>query len=208
MASSNLFSATLTGRGSHAAQPHRSADPLMAAVQLVQTWQTIVSRNVQPNDPVVLSVTQLHAGTADNVIAERAHVSGTVRTFDLNVLDLVERRMQDIAKGTALASDVDIDFQFKRMYPPLVNHRRETQFASDVLRSVVGAENVDAEVSPQTPSEDFAFYMQHRPGCFVFIGNGDVDAKPLHNEEYDFNDTVLKHGVDYWVSLTQAWLPK
>lgn len=208
MASSNLFHATLSGKGAHAAQPHKSADPLMAAVQLVQAWQTIVSRNVPPNDPVVLSVTQLHAGSADNVIAERARISGTVRTFSVDVLDLVERRMAEIAAGNALASGVEIDFQFRRMYPPLVNHDVETQFATEVLRSVVGAENVDARVPPQTPSEDFAFYMQHRPGCFVFIGNGDVDAIPLHSEDYDFNDTVLKHGVDYWVSLTRAWLAR
>lgn len=206
MASSNNFHAILTGVGAHAGQPHKSTDPLIAAVQLVQSWQTIVSRNIMPTAPAVLSVTQLHAGTADNVIARDARVSGTVRTFSADVLDLIERRMREIADGVALASGVTIDFQFDRMYPPLVNHESESRFVGDVLRSIVGAENVDMTVTPQMPAEDFAFYLQQRPGCFVFIGNGDTDARPLHSEDYDFNDAVLKYGVDYWVSLTHAWL--
>lgn len=208
MASSNLFHAKVTGQGSHAAQPHKSADPLIAAVQLVQSWQAIVSRNVPPTAPAVLSVAQLHAGTADNVIARDASISGTVRAFSLDVLDLVERRMQEVANGIALACGVKIDFQFKRMYPPLVNHDEETRFVTGLLQTVFGADNVDAQVPPQTPSEDFAFYMQYRPGCFVFIGNGDIDARPLHSEDYDFNDAVMKRGVDYWVSLARAWLAR
>ena len=214
MASSNTFSVELIGFGSHAAQPHRSVDPVIAATLLTQAWQTIVSRNVNPNAAAVLSVTEIHAGNTVNVIPGHARLKGTVRTFSVDVLDLIEKRMKEIADGIAAAFGIRAEFAFERMYPPLVNHRKETAFAADVLRTLVGAENVDEEIDPQMPSEDFAFYMQHRPGCYVFIGNGDGTEQgscgctiPLHSANYDFNDAVLKPGIAWWVSLARAWLP-
>lgn len=214
MASSNTFKADLSGFGSHAAQPHRSVDPVIAATTLAQAWQTIVSRNINPNDAAVLSITEIHAGSTVNVIPGHASLSGTVRTFSVDVLDLVERRMREIAHGVAAAFDVRVEFEFRRMYPPLVNDRESTAFAGKVLKSVFGAANVDENIAPQMPSEDFAFYLQHRPGCYVFIGNGDGSeygtcgcAIPLHSPNYDFNDALLKPGIAWWVSLARAWLP-
>ncbi|GAB7537782.1 M20 aminoacylase family protein [Burkholderia sp. 3C] len=215
MASSNTFAVELTGAGAHAAQPHRAADPVVAATALVQAWQSVVARNIDPNEAAVLSVTEIHAGSAINVIPGHATLSGTVRAFKPEVLDRIEQRMRELARGIASAYEMRLDFTFERMYPALVNHRDETAFAAGVLESVFGAASVDAEVAPQMPSEDFAFYMQHRPGCYVFIGNGDGSehgqcgcAIPLHNPNYDFNDALLKPGMAWWVSLVKAWLPK
>ncbi len=215
MASSNTFSVALTGVGAHAAQPQRAIDPVVASTALVQAWQSIVSRNLDPNDAAVLSVTEIHAGSAGNIIPALATVNGTVRAFSDAVLDRIETRMREIAQGIATAYEVRLNFEFNRMYPPLVNHVDETRFAAEVLKSVFGAASVDAQVAPQMPSEDFSFYLQHRPGCYVFIGNGDGSehgncgcAIPLHNPNYDFNDALLKPGMAWWVSLVKAWLPK
>jgi len=217
MASSNEFEVTVKGRGSHAAQPHKSSDPVMTAVQIAQSWQTIVSRNTNPNDAAVLSITQIHAGSATNVIPDHAKLIGTVRTFSTAVLDLVERRMQTIAEHTAAAFDAEVDFEFRRNYPPLINHVKETAFAVEVLTAMVGAENLNAHIEPTMSSEDFAFMLQHKPGCYVFIGNGEGSHRDgghglgpcnLHNPSYDFNDALLPIGASYWVRLAEAFLKK
>lgn len=217
MASSNEFEVTVKGKGSHAAQPHKSSDPVMTAVQIAQSWQTVVSRNTNPNDAAVLSITQIHAGSATNVIPDSAQLIGTVRTFSTEVLDLMERRMEAIATHTAAAFDADINFDFRRNYPPLVNHPKETAFAVDVLTAMVGAENVNADIEPTMSSEDFAFMLQHKPGCYVFIGNGEGSHRDgghglgpcnLHNPSYDFNDHLLPIGASYWVRLAEAFLKK
>lgn len=215
MASSNEFEVIVKGKGAHAAQPHKSSDPVMTAVQLAQSWQTIVSRNTNPNDAAVLSITQIHAGSATNVIADNATLSGTVRTFSPAVLDLVEQRMRTIAAHTAAAFDADIEFHFQRNYPPLINHAKETAFAVKVLCDMVGANNVNATVEPTMGAEDFAFMLQHKPGCYVFIGNGEGSHRDsghglgpcnLHNPSYDFNDQLLPIGASYWVRLAQSFL--
>jgi len=215
MASSNEFEAVVTGKGSHAAQPHKGIDPVMVAVQIAQSWQTILTRNKNPLDAGVLSITQIHAGSATNVIPDDASLIGTVRTFDLDVLDLIERRMRAIAQHTAQAFDASVDFRFKRNYPPLVNHEKETAFAVGVLQSIVGAEHVDARVEPTMGAEDFAYMLQEKPGCYVFIGNGEGDHRSvghglgpcnLHNPSYDFNDALLPVGATYWVRLAEAFL--
>jgi len=215
MASSNEFEVVVKGKGCHAAQPHKGVDPIMIAVQIAQSWQTIVARNKNPLDAGVLSITQIHAGSATNVIPDEAILIGTVRTFSVDVLDLIERRMRDIAVHTAAAFDAEVDFQFKRNYPPLINHEKETAFATEVLRGIVGAENVDANVEPTMGAEDFAFMLQHKPGCYVFIGNGEGSHRDvghglgpcnLHNPSYDFNDELLPLGATYWVRLAEAYL--
>ena len=215
MASSNTFEVRIDGRGSHAGQPHRSADPVMVAVQIAQAWQTIVSRNVDPNDSAVLSVTQIHAGSAANVIPEHAMLNGTVRSFSVDVLDMIEIRMRAIADGIAAAFDVDVSFSFTRIYPPLVNHAAEAALAASVMRNLAGAANVDENVERTMTSEDFAFYMLHKPGAYAFIGNGDGSARlpgqadgvcQLHSASYDFNDALLPLGMSYWVALAHAYL--
>lgn len=217
MASSNEFEVTIKGKGAHAAQPHKGIDPIMVAVQIAQSWQTIISRNKSPIDAGVLSITQIHSGSATNVIPDEATLIGTVRTFTIAVLDLIEQRMRDIAAHTAAAFDAEITFAFKRNYPPLINHAEQTAFAVGVMQQIVGVDNVNAQVEPTMGSEDFAFMLQHKPGCYVFIGNGEGEHRDmghglgpcnLHNPSYDFNDDLLPIGATYWVQLAEASLPK
>jgi len=217
MASSNEFYVTVKGKGAHAAQPHKGIDPVIAAIQIAQSWQTIVSRNANPLESAVLSVTQIHAGSATNVIPDEAQLIGTVRTFSTPMLDMIEQRMRKIAAHTAAAFDAEVEFTFKRNYPPLINHAKETAFATEVMRAVVGAENVDAQVEPTMGAEDFAFMLQVKPGCYVFIGNGEGEHRDvghglgpcnLHNPSYDFNDDLLPIGATYWVRLAETYLKK
>ncbi|WP_312486859.1 M20 aminoacylase family protein [Massilia timonae] len=216
MASSNEFRVTVRGKGAHAAQPHRGIDPVMVAVQIAQAWQTIVSREKNPLHTAVLSITQIHAGSATNIIPDEAELVGTVRTFTTEVLDLVERRMQEMANGIATGFGASIDFGFKRNYPPLVNHPEQTAFAIEAMRAVVGPAQVNADVEPTMGAEDFAFMLQAKPGCYVFIGNGEGDHRAgghglgpcqLHNASYDFNDNLLPIGASYWVRLAEMSLP-
>jgi hippurate hydrolase len=217
MASSNEFRVVVKGKGAHAAQPHRGIDPVMVAVQIAQAWQTIISREKNPLETAVLSITQIHAGSATNVIPDDAVLIGTVRTFTNEVLDLVERRMGEIAQGVATAFNAGVDFSFKRNYPPLVNHPAQTAFAIEAMKAVVGEDKVDANVEPTMGAEDFAFMLQAKPGCYVFLGNGDGEHRQgghglgpcqLHNGSYDFNDQLLPIGASYWVRLVEMSLPK
>lgn len=216
MASSNVFSVLIKGKGGHAAQPQKAIDPIMAGLHIVQAWQSIITRNKNPLDSAVLSVTQFHAGSTTNVIPDDCRLEGTVRTFNTPTLDLIESRMREIAKHLAAAFGTEVEFHFKRSYPPLVNHANETAFAINAMQSLVGFENVDGMVEPTMGAEDFAFMLQETPGCYVFIGNGDGDHRTsghglgpcnLHNASYDFNDDLLPIGGSYWVRLAEARLP-
>ncbi|NVE00813.1 M20 aminoacylase family protein [Massilia sp. BJB1822] len=217
MASSNEFHVTVKGKGAHAAQPHKGIDPIMIAVQIAQAWQTIVSRSKSPLDTAVLSITQIHAGSATNVIPDEARMVGTVRTFTTPVLDMIEQRMRLLAGNIAAGFDAEVDFVFKRNYPPLVNHAKETAFAVEVMQAVVGPDKVDADVEPTMGAEDFAFFLQKKPGCYIFIGNGDGEHRDgghglgpcvLHNGSYDFNDNLLPIGASFWVHLAETALPR
>jgi hippurate hydrolase len=216
MASSNEFRVVVKGKGAHAAQPHRGIDPVMVAVQIAQSWQTIISREKNPLDTAVLSITQIHAGSATNVIPDEAVLIGTVRTFSTGVLDLIERRMNEIASGVAAGFNATVDFNFRRNYPPLVNHAAQTAFAIEAMKAVAGSDKVDANVEPTMGAEDFAYMLQAKPGCYVFIGNGEGDHRAsghglgpcqLHNASYDFNDQLLPIGASYWVQLAEMSLP-
>jgi amidohydrolase len=215
MASSNYFELKIKGKGSHAAQPHVSIDPVIIGAQIVLAWQTIVSRNVNPHESAVISCAQFHAGSANNIIPESATLSGTVRTFTHEILDLVEQRMTDVAVNTAAAYGAEVEFNFNRMYPPLVNHVAETNFAVKVMQDVVGVDHVEPNVDPSMTGEDFSFMMIEKPGCYVWIGNGEGAHREsghaegpcnLHNPSYDFNDELLPIGGTYWVRLAQAFL--
>lgn len=216
MASSNEFRVVVKGKGAHAAQPHRGIDPVMVAVQIAQSWQTIISREKNPLETAVLSITQIHAGSATNVIPDEAVLIGTVRTFSTEVLDLIERRMEEIANGVAGGFNASVDFGFKRNYPPLINHPEQTAFAVEAMRAVVGEQNVNTAVEPTMGAEDFAFMLQAKPGCYVFIGNGDGEHRAgghglgpcqLHNGSYDFNDQLLPIGASFWARLVEMRLP-
>lgn len=215
MASSNEFKITLKGKGGHAALPHNGADPVFAITQLASALQSIITRNKKPVDTAVLSITQIHAGFASNVIPNDAWLGGTIRTFTTPVLDLLEQRLREIAQGTALTFNCTAEVDFHRNYPPLINHHQETLFAQSVIKQQFGEDQFIDAVEPTMGSEDFAFMLEKVPGCYVFIGNGEGDHRlaghglgpcHLHNPCYDFNDHLLPIGASYWVHLTQAFL--
>lgn len=215
MASSNTFEITIKGKGGHAALPHNSADPVLTGVQVVQALQSIVTRNKRPVDAAVLSVTQFHAGETSNVIPDSAFIGGTIRTSTLEVLDLMEQRLREIAEHTANAFDCHAEIIFSRNYPPLINHAKELRFAGEVMKELVGEQQVDMDIDPTMGAEDFAFMLLEKPGCYVFLGNGDGDHRSvghgmgpchLHNPSYDFNDALIPVGVSYWVKLAQRYL--
>jgi len=214
MASSNEFKIVLRGKGGHAAMPHNAVDPVPVACQLVQAFQTIISRNIKPIEAGVISVTMLHAGEATNVIPNTCTLQGTVRTFSVQVLDTIEARMREISSNLCAAFGVECSFEFKRNYPPTINSAREADFARKVMQSIVGVDNVDAQ-EPTMGAEDFAFMLMAKPGCYCFIANGDGSHREmghgggpcmLHNPSYDFNDDLIPLGATYWVRLTEAWL--
>ncbi|MEY2699813.1 MAG: hypothetical protein RIQ52_568 [Pseudomonadota bacterium] len=214
MASSNQFHVAIRGRGAHGAMPHEGVDPVMAAVQIAQMFQTIITQNRDPLEAAVISVTQIHAGTADNVIPEDAILRGTVRTFSLEALDLVETRMREIVEMAAAAMGCSGELTFTRNYPPTINHETATAFCAGVMQALVGESRVNARVRPTMGAEDFAFYLQAIPGCYVWLGNGSGDHRLpghgeapclLHNGAYDFNDAILPLGAAYWITLVQHW---
>lgn len=215
MASSNEFEITVDGKGAHGGMPHLGHDPIMAAVQIAQSLQTIITRNRHPLEAAVLSITQIHAGSATNVIPSQAKLVGTVRTFTTEVLDLIETRMQQIVALTSESMGCQGTLAFKRNYPPTINSEKESAFCAQVMREIVGAEHVNDHVTPTMGAEDFAFMLQAVPGCYVWIGNGQGDHRDaghgmgpcmLHNGSYDFNDDLLPLGATYWVRLAQRWL--
>jgi len=214
MASSNEFKITIRGKGGHAALPHNTCDPVPVACQMVQAFQTIVSRNTRPIDAAVVSVTMIHTGEATNVIADCCVIEGTVRTFTIDVLDLVERRMRQVAESTCTAFEAGCEFEFRRNYPPTINHAAETDFVRRVLGDVVGADNV-LDYEPTMGAEDFSYFLLEKPGCYFVIGNGEGGHRDaghglgpcmLHNPCYDFNDELIPFGATAWVRLAEAWL--
>jgi hippurate hydrolase len=213
-ASSNEFKITIRGKGGHGAMPHLGVDPVPVACQMVQGFQTIITRNKRPIDAGVISVTMIHAGEATNVIPDSCEIQGTVRTFTLEVLDLIEQRMQQVARSIGDAFETQVEFEFRRNYPPTINHPKETAFARGVLEDLVGAENVQ-DFEPTMGAEDFSYYLLEKPGCYFLIGNGDGQHRigghglgpcMLHNPSYDFNDELIPLGGSLWVRMAEAWL--
>jgi amidohydrolase len=213
-ASSNEFKITIQGKGSHAAMPHLGLDPVPVACQLVQAFQTIISRNKRPIDPGVISVTMIHTGEATNVVPDHCEIQGTVRTFTLEVLDLIEQRMRQISQQLCAAFDVSCEFAFKRNYPPTINHPAETEFVRQLMVDMVGADRVHA-FEPTMGAEDFSYFLLEKPGCYFLIGNGDGSHRAsghgmgpcmLHNPSYDFNDELIPVGGTLWANLARRWL--
>ena len=205
MAAVDTFEIHVTGRGGHGAMPHDAVDPIMPAVAIVQALQTIVSRNHCPSDELVISVTQIHTGSADNIIPERAYICGTVRTFLPRVQEMVMQRMDEIARGTAAAFGATAELDYQIGYPATVNDPERTAFAAAVAREISGAAAVDAEAGREMGAEDFAFMLQVRPGAYLFLGGG--DGAGLHHPAYDFNDAVAPVGASYFARLVERALP-
>ena len=213
-ASSNEFRVTIRGRGAHAAMPHLGVDPVPIACQLVQGFQTILTRNKRPLDTGVISVTMIRAGEAVNVVPETCELRGTLRTFRGEVLELIERRMAALTHATCAAFEAHGDFELLHGYPATVNHEAETELVRGVLREVAGEQNVKV-FEPTMGAEDFSFFLQEKPGCYFVIGNGDGEHRQgahgagpclLHNPSYDFNDELIPLGATAWVHLVERWL--
>jgi amidohydrolase len=204
MASADEITITVEGRGGHGAMPHQGIDPVLIGAQIVTALQTIASRNVDPLDSVVVSVTRFEAGTANNIIPQSAWLNGTVRTLNAATRDAVEKRIHEIVAGVAAAGGATARVEYRRGYPPTVNHGPQTDFAAAVARKVAGDSHVDPNAAPTMGAEDFSFMLEARPGAFIFIGNG--DSASLHHPSYDFNDAALPYGMSYWVELVETAL--
>ncbi|MBP2443448.1 M20 aminoacylase family protein [Rhizobium leguminosarum] len=204
MAATDEFIVTIKGRGGHAAQPHRTIDPIAISAQIVANLQMIASRTADPISSVVVSVTKFNAGFAHNVIPNDATFAGTVRTLDAEVRTLAETRFRQIVEGLAAAHGAEAEISFHRNYPVTVNHPDETEHAVATASAIAGEGNVNAEIDPMMGGEDFSYMLNARPGAFIFIGNG--DSAGLHNPAYDFNDEAIAHGISYWVRLAEQRL--
>ena len=217
MASSNEFEITVCGKGAHAAMPHLGVDPVLIASHLIQAFQSLVSRETKPIDATVVSVTQINAGEATNVIPDTCVMKGTVRTFSAQALDTIEQGMARICKQLPLAFNAHADFSFLRNYPPTINHAKEAMLAADVAAEIVGESMVQRHVEPTMGAEDFAYMLQEKPGAYIFLGNGDTSGPhrtaghglgpcTLHNPSYDFNDDLIPIGATFWQLLAKRFL--
>ncbi len=204
MAASDTATITIVGRGGHASRPHLTVDPIVVAANMVMALQTVVSRNVNPIETAVVTVGTIHGGTASNVIPETAEIVASIRSFSPEVRDLLERRVRGIATSIAEAHGASVSIDYERGYPVVINSDKETAFAIDVLKELVGDDKVG--VCPMIPgSEDFAYFLEHKPGCFLRLGNGE-NSPILHSSKYDFNDDSLTTGAAMWARLTERFL--
>ncbi|MER9859104.1 MULTISPECIES: M20 aminoacylase family protein [unclassified Mesorhizobium] len=199
LAASDRFDIQILGKGGHAARPHETIDPISVANHVISALQTIVSRSVDPIDPVVLSVTSIHAGDAYNVIPSEVVLKGTVRTLSETNRDKVEGRVQAIATSVAKVFGAEAEIEYRRGYPPTVNHPAQARILGDAAARLVGDARVQRDSAPIMASEDFSYMLQARPGAFIFMGNG--KTAPLHHPEYDFNDAILPAGIALWIDL-------
>ena len=205
MAGADSFTVEIQGKGGHAAYPHEVKDPIVAAISIAQSFQTIVSRNNIPSDDLVISITQVHSGTTDNVVPEIAYLNGTVRTFDLSVQEMVIKRMEKIISGLAMSFEVNAKLNYQKGYPPTINHEESTNFAIGVAEDVCGSDQVLTSVSKEMGAEDFSYMLQKRPGAYLFMGIG--DGAGLHNPNYDFNDAAAPVGASFFARLIEKALP-
>jgi hippurate hydrolase len=209
MAGGAFFDIEIVGVGAHGARPEAGIDPVVIASQITTALQSIVSRNVRPVETAVVSVTQIHAGAAYNVIPDRASLRGTVRCFSAEMMTMIERRMSSLAEGIAAGFGATATLDFRALFPPLVNHAEETDYIADVAAEVAGAENVNRNSGLVMASEDFSYMLQQVPGAYMQIGNGDGDgACEVHNPGYDFNDAALPYGASLFARLVEERLAR
>lgn len=205
LAAVDQFTIKLEGVGGHGAMPEDARDPVIAACAIGQAMQTIISRNVPSTHQAVVSVTQVHAGTTNNVIPAEALLNGTIRTFDKEIQALVHRRIREIAAGQAASFGVEVDVDIEIGYPATVNSPEQTVFAAAVARDIVGADNVLEDTEPVAGAEDFAFMLEARPGAYLFMGQG--PSAGLHHPEYNFNDAVSPYGASFFARLVETAQP-
>lgn len=209
MAAADRFTIVLTGRGCHAAMPHQGVDPVIAASLCVQALQSIVSRQVDPLDNAVISVTRIAAGDAYNVVPASAEIWGTVRTYQAQTQDMIERRMGEVVRGIAAAQGLEASFDYSRGYPATVNSEAEAEIGATIAGEIVGEAKVRVGHPPSMGSEDFAFMLQEKPGSYIWLGQGGGDeGRVCHSPFYDFNDEILPLGTSYWVRLVERLQPR
>jgi hippurate hydrolase len=208
MSSSDSVVIKVVGNGGHGAYPHRAVDPVVVGSSIVMALQSVVARNVPPLQTGIVTVGAFIAGDAPNVIPGSAELRLSVRAFKPEVRDLLERRIREVAEGQAASYGARVEVDYQRRYPPLFNHADETAFCEQVVRDWLGDEGLILGEEPATGSEDFAFFLEKVPGCYIFIGNGEGNEGGcmVHNPGYDFNDRVLPTGASYWVKLAERWL--
>jgi hippurate hydrolase len=213
MAAADRFEMVVKGKGGHAAKPHGTIDPVVIGAQIVSALQTIISRGTNPVDPAVISITNFHAGTgAFNVIAEEAKLSGTIRSFDPEVREMLKRRVVEVASGIAGTYGASVTCHYAEGYDPTINTPEATEFCAGVARKVVGEHNVDTDMDPSMGAEDFGAMLMQKPGCYIIMGQGEPDDpesnhnRGLHTPQYDFNDEIIPVGVEYWATLVEEAL--
>ena len=205
MAAADSVVIDIEGIGGHAARPHLGIDSVLVGAQIINNIQSIVSRSVDPLKSAVVSICMFQAGNTDNVIPQTVQLRGTARSLAPDVRDLLEKRLHAVVEGTALAYGAKAKLNYRRGYPVLENHERETGFAASVASAIAGAAQVDTSLPPMMGAEDFAFMLQERPGAFIWVGNG--DSAGLHHPAYNFNDDAIPFGTSYWVKLVETALP-
>ncbi|MEL6712962.1 MAG: M20 aminoacylase family protein [Planctomycetota bacterium] len=202
MAASDRVEIDLFGQGAHAAMPHKGVDPIVAAGHVITALQTIVSRGTDPQDSAVVSITRVDAGSTYNVIPESAHLFGTYRTFAAETRTRVEEEVERVTRGVAEALGARCEVRCMRGYPPTVNHANESDVLASAAERALGAGTVRRDAPPCMGGEDFAFMLEEVPGAYLWLGAG--DGPNLHHPDYDFNDDVLRHGVETWVELVRG----
>ena len=205
LAATDEFAIDIEGVGGHAAQPHRGVDAVLVAAQVTVALQSITSRNIDPLQPAVVSVTTIHAGEAYNVIPRTARLTGTVRSLDEKVRAQLEKRIRELVTGLATAFGARATIEWRRGYPVTVNAARQTEFAAEIARRVAGPDKVDTNTPATMGGEDFAYLAQARPGAFIFLGQG--GTAQLHQDSYDFNDEIIPIGCSYWATLVETAMP-
>ena len=209
MAAVDEFDIIVKGKGGHAAIPDLGVDPVIIAAQIINAVQTIISRVTSPIDKALISITKVHAGSAYNVIDDEVFLGGTVRTFKEKTRILIQNKLNDTAKGIAKANGGDVEFIYKPGYPPTINTKDESIFASEVAKNLVGDKNVVTDIEPSMGGEDFSYFLNKKPGSYLYIGQKDENHKAhLHTTKYDFNDNLLPIGVNFWVDLVKSFFAK
>ena len=205
MAGADKFHIDVIGVGGHGAYPHETKDPITAAIGIAQTFQTIVSRSRDPNDKLVVSVTQIHAGSTDNVTPENAYINGTVRTFDKRVQDMVIKRMEEIVSGHSQIFGLECKLRYEKGYPPTINSPENVKIAALAAQDISGFDMVDDNAGQEMGAEDFSYLLEKRPGAYLFLGIG--AAAGLHNTNYDFNDDASVYGASFFARLVEMSQP-
>ena len=207
MAAFDVFNVKIIGKGGHAAMPQTTIDPIIIGTKIVDAYQSIVSRYIDPQEPAVLSVTQFHAGDAYNVIPNDIEIKGCTRCFSPKIQKQLEDQMHQITKSICEAYGASYEFEFEHRYPATINSEEESEIAGKVAQQVVGEERVSLSPTPGMGSEDFAYMLQEKPGSYIWIGNGDGEGSCMvHNPGYDFNDEILPIGATYWVKMAEEIL--